>query len=65
MNIVVYTLCYNEIYLAPFVVDYWKRFANKVIRKKRDKNIVLSAKRYCFRRLPYAFIPLSPFFRVR
>ena len=31
MNIVVYTLCYNEIYLAPFVVDYWKRFANKVV----------------------------------
>lgn len=31
MNIVVYTFCYNELDILPFVVDYWKRFASKVV----------------------------------
>lgn len=31
MNIVVYTFCYNEIPILPFVVQYWKLFATKVV----------------------------------
>lgn len=27
----VYTLCYNEMKIAPFVVQYWKEYANKVV----------------------------------
>ena len=30
MIIDVYCLCYNEIKLAPFAVQYWKRYAHKV-----------------------------------
>ena len=30
-NIWLYTVCWNEIDILPFVVDYWKRFAQKVI----------------------------------
>lgn len=31
MNIVVYTFCYNEMPILPFVVQYWKLFATKVV----------------------------------
>lgn len=31
LTIWVYVLCYNEITLAPFMIDYWKTYANKVI----------------------------------
>lgn len=31
MNIVVYTFCYNEIQILPFVEQYWRRFASKVV----------------------------------
>lgn len=29
MKIDLYTLCWNEIDILPFVIDYWKRFVNK------------------------------------
>ena len=30
MKIAVFTICYNEMYIAPFVVDYWKKYADHV-----------------------------------
>ena len=30
-KIYVYTFCWNEITILPFVVDYWKQYADKVI----------------------------------
>ena len=27
----VYVVCWNEIDIAPFVVDYWKQYAQKVV----------------------------------
>lgn len=30
-NIVWYTLCYNEIMILPYMVDYWSKIARKVI----------------------------------
>lgn len=27
----IYTLCYNEMQILPFVVDYWKEYTSKVI----------------------------------
>lgn len=31
LKIVVYTFCFNEESIIPFCIDYWKRFASKVI----------------------------------
>lgn len=31
MKVVVYTFCYNEIDILPFVADYWRRFASQVV----------------------------------
>ena len=30
MKIEVFTLCWNEIAILPFAVDYWRRFASRV-----------------------------------
>lgn len=31
MKIWVYTLCYNEMKILPYIVNYWERYADKVI----------------------------------
>ena len=30
-KICLYTLCYNELPILPFAIEYWKRFVDKVI----------------------------------
>lgn len=36
IKIYVYTFCYNEIDILPFIIEYWKQYATKVIVYDND-----------------------------